>query len=103
MKLSTITSKRAIKLDMDAPIYIKDLPAVQLKKLFENFEEDMAERPEETILMLFNDVICDKDCKRFEGFKTYEDLEEVMSVRMLMDIIQAIPAAIMPAQGDMGK
>jgi hypothetical protein len=103
MKLSTLSTKRVIKLDLDAPIYIRDLPAKKLQTMFATFEKDIEEKPEETILMLFTDVICDKDAKKFDGFSTYEDLEEQMSIRMLMEIIQAIPTAIMPAQADEKK
>lgn len=103
MKLQTIMKNRVLPLDIDAEVYVRDLPTKQMQAVFGTLEEDMKEKPEETILKLFTDVICDKDGKKFEGFKTYEDLEEALSLRFLTDVISAIPVAIVPGAADAGK
>ena len=76
-------------------IFIKDLPY----KLFDGiYKEVNAKLAEEDVIgavvVLFNDLIVAEDGTKFEDALTPEDVQDNISVRMIQQIMEALPKAL---------
>lgn len=94
-KLTNVIERKPIPLSVNG-VYIRDLPAKEIEAKFGNIAEEMQEKPEETITLLFNDLICDGEGETFDDVATFEEITDNLSVRAIHEIINAIPEALVP-------
>jgi hypothetical protein len=101
-KLGSVIKQKPIALRI-AGVYVQNLPAATFDRILGNVEQEIKDAPEDTIVKLFNELICDKAGKPFEDVATFEAITETLSMASIMDIVNAIPAALAPQAGHQGK
>lgn len=104
MKISDIGSKRVIPLPVDG-VFIRDLPMNHFQELFKDAEERLKAEDTSLVVEIFQKVVCDKDGNTFEDLvdATYEDIGNLIGVKMMYDIVYSIPKVIVPDGADLGN
>jgi len=101
-KLSKVKSKRPIYIGVDG-IYIQNLPTKALQGLLSVVSGGLQDDPAKAIVALFADLICDETGVAFEDVGSYEAILEVLSVKDIQDIMNAVSETMNPSAKDLGK
>ena len=101
-KLAKHLNKKPIKTTFDG-IYVRNLPAKAMEKQFGGIQERIETEQQAVIEELFNNLVCDEDGEAFEDCTTFDEITDVMSLKDIQEIMQAVAVAINPAAADAGK
>ena len=102
-KLPQSITARVIPIPGYEGLYVRDLPATQFADMFS--EEKVKDAEEQIVVEVFSKVICDASGDSFDEFQVEkaEDLQANVSVNIIYDIMQAVPALIVPKDLDLGN
>ena len=84
-------------------LYVRDLPAKQLQERFVNIQKDMEDKPNETIVALFSNLICDETGETIDEFQNEELILDNLSVKQIQGLLESLILAVTPkgtAQGN---
>lgn len=85
-------------------IFIKDLPYKEFQKIYTQIGETKNdEQVMDAIVLLFNYLIVAEDGSKFEDALTKEDIENNLSIRMIKQIMDALPEALGAHEGQLGN
>lgn len=101
-KLGKVKSSKPLSIGIDG-VFIKNMPAKRMQDLFGNIDERLKSEPEGVVVELFNELICDDSGDVFEDVATYEAILDVLSIKDIRDIMEAIAETMNPNAKDLGK
>lgn len=85
-------------------IFIKDLPYKEFQQIYTSIGDTKTDdQVMDAIVLLFNKLIVAEDGSKFEDALTKEDIENNLSIRMIKQIMDALPEALGTNEKQLGN
>jgi hypothetical protein len=84
-------------------LYILNLPMKEMENRFGDFEKKLQDEPEETIVNMFQNLICDENGEMFDDVESWDQITGIFSQLQIQEIMIAVGEALSPQAQDEKK
>lgn len=91
-----IAQSKPIALEGWGGLYCRDLPMKEMEEKFGNIQKDLEKNPEDTIVKVFSELLCDEAGEAFGDMTTWDEITEKLSSVQLHRIMNEVGSVLVP-------